>query len=176
MILRHDMARTRVAEFSECEMYRYRLRYCFDGDAMAPPVRPVVFLMLNPSTATELAPDPTVRRCMGFAKTWGHSDLLVVNLFALRSTDPDELLRVEDPVGPENDDVLSRLPASAPIICAWGAHKIAKARADAVTRLLDRPLFSLRLTKTGAPQHPLYLPAGLRPQPYQQVNLAKESA
>lgn len=167
MRIRHDMLRTRAAEFSDCGTYRYRLRYIVHGgDVLAEPVAPVVFLMLNPSTADELKPDPTVTRCLGFARSWGRSDLFVVNLFALRSTDPAALTTHADPVGPENDSVLATLPHDATIIAAWGAHPMARDRASDVVAILRRPLLCLGMTAKGAPRHPLYMPAKSCPQPW----------
>lgn len=163
MITRYNLGGTAGAEFSECGTYRYRLRRSFTGRVLEAPTNPVVFLMLNPSTADAIEDDPTIRRCCGFARAWGHSDLLVSNLFALRSTDPDALLRHPDPVGPENDAVLAGLPR-CPIIAAWGAHPAAVKRARAVRELLaGRELLALGLTKGGAPRHPLYLLASARP-------------
>lgn len=91
-----NLARDRAAIFDTSKAYRYQLRYQLNGgDVEAPPTNPVAFVMLNPSTADHLEPDPTVRRCMGYARLWGFSELLVANLFALRSTLPTGLLRVE---------------------------------------------------------------------------------
>lgn len=160
VLVRHNLTRTQGAEFSTCRSYRYRLRYSLTGgDVAATPERAVLFVMLNPSTADELEPDPTVRRCMGFARSWGATDLLVANLFALRSTDPAALKSHPNPIGPLNDAVFSDLPRSCTIIAAWGAHPMAKDRAKRVVELIGRPLFALGVTKDGHPRHPLYMPA-----------------
>jgi hypothetical protein len=167
MITRYDLTRTRRATFSADERYRYELRYSLHGFTCEAPANPVCFMMLNPSTANEFKPDPTVTRCMGFARLWGHSDLYVYNLFGWRSRDPDELLSANDPIGPENDLVLRSIPPQWPIICAWGSHKAVKARLPRVLELLaGRELLCLRMTKSGSCEHPLYLPASLRPQPW----------
>lgn len=164
MIVRHDIALTGAAEFSPCERYRYRLKRSFDGNVLDRPKNPICFAMLNPSTADALTNDPTVARCVNFAKKWGYSDLLVVNLFALRSTDPAALLQAEDPVGPDNDDVFRLLGKGIPVVAAWGSHKAARERIARVVELLDRPLLCLRVSqKSGAPWHPLYLPGDLTP-------------
>jgi hypothetical protein len=140
-----------------------------------PPKNPVIFLMCNPSTADELSPDPTVRRCIGYAQAWGHSDLLVANIFALRSTDPDELLRADDPVGPENDAVLASLPPDAPIVCGWGTHKATKKRGEVVAAILrrhplrTRDLLCLKMNADNSPAHPLYLPASLTQKPWRPL-------
>lgn len=169
MILRRDFANSRAAEFSDCETYRYRLRYELnDGNVLAPPTKPIAFVMLNPSTANEITPDPTVRRCMSFAAAWGYSTLLVANLFALRATDPRELARHADPIGPENDAVLAALIDSAtPIVAAWGAHPMAYVRAPDVLRLgRARDLCCLGTTASGSPRHPLYVPKSTALQPW----------
>lgn len=172
MIVRHDIALTSGAEFSPCERYRYRLRRCFSGSVLEPARNPIVFCMCNPSTADALVNDPTVRRCVGWAAAWGYSDVLVVNMFALRATDPDELLRADDPVGPENDAVLGSIPRDWPVVAAWGAHKATLPRAARVISVLGRPLLCLRELPSGAPGHPLYLPKNVRPVPWEPRRVA----
>ena len=88
----------RSAAFSPCRRYRYCLSRVWN-----PKLPSVMFVGLNPSTADEQEDDPTVRRCIGFARNWNFGGLILVNLFAYRSTDPADLLRVDDPVGPGND-------------------------------------------------------------------------
>jgi hypothetical protein len=114
---------------------------------------------LNPSTADEVHDDPTIRRCVGYARGWGFGGLVVTNLFAWRSTDPAALREVEDPVGPGNDAVLIDEAASACIVLVgWGALGGLGSRGSAVRRLLgDRGVFCLGITKGGEPRHPLYL-------------------
>ena len=112
MNVRMNLTRDRAALFSDCGRYRYQLRSQLDGGSVEEPcLRPVLFVMLNPSTATELKPDPTVTRCMGFARALGASELLVANLFAFRATDRRELLAVEDPVGADNDRLMAAITA-----------------------------------------------------------------
>jgi hypothetical protein len=126
----------------------------------------VLWVMLNPSTADAAQLDPTLRRVLGFSRAWGFGGFRVVNLFALRSTDPEALRRVPDPVGPENDHVLQVAAHKAnSVIAGWGAHAAGVERAREVRRLLEPvcALHALRITKTGHPSHPLYLPAKLRP-------------
>lgn len=141
------------AVFSDCGRYRYLLtRRWGDGPA-------ATFVMLNPSTADAATDDPTIRRCIGFAKSWDCGSLNVVNLFAFRATDPRELLAATDPVGPRNDAFLhSYLPDG---VAAWGAHKMASTRARGVVRAFVRssPLWCLGVTKDGHPRHPLYVRA-----------------
>ncbi len=99
---------------------------------------------------------------MNFARGWGYSGVDVVNLYALRATDPLELWKTPDPVGPENDRYLLEAGASgAPLVAAWGAHaKCARMQEVVSMPGLDR-LTCLRVTKKGYPSHPLYLPRGL---------------
>lgn len=155
------------ARFSADGIYRYVLgrRWSHDESSFA------TFIMLNPSTADATVDDPTIRRCKGFAKSWGMGGLHVLNIYALRSTDPAGLWKVADPVGPENDEYLMRhaLTGSAagwPLIAAWGAN----ARPDRVAHVLALPgmarLECLGVTKGGAPRHPLYLPATAERIPY----------
>ena len=150
------------AQLSPDGLYRYRLTRAWDGGLVG--ARPAVtWVMLNPSTADHQADDPTIRRCVAFAKTWGYGGIEVVNLFALRATDPAELLRHADPVGLENDEHLRVVASDAGrlIVCAWGAHRAAKARGAQVLALLGATARCLRRTKSGAPEHPLYLPGTL---------------
>lgn len=142
------------AVLSPCGQYRYCLsRSWLLGEGT------VLFIMLNPSTADAETDDPTIRRCIGFARRWGYRQLLVGNLFAWRATNPRELRRVSDPVGPENDHHLVEMSVGADaVIAAWGAHGVYRNRSQHVLGLLRNPE-SLGLTKQGHPRHPLYLRA-----------------
>lgn len=128
------------------------------------------FIMLNPSTATHELLDPTVRRCLGFAKKLGYGWLDVGNLFAYRTTYPAELVKARDPVGPDNDQWLKVLAIKCEtLICAWtGGNALVNARAAEVRKMLSerRQLHVLRLNNDGSPSHPLYLPGDLTPQPW----------
>lgn len=129
-----------------------------------------VFVCLNPSTATESVDDPTVRRCIAYATAWGYTTLQVLNLFAWRATDPAELYRAADPVGPANDGWLTRVGQAADmLVCAWGVHGHYLERGQQVLELL-RELGTepqaLHLTADGSPGHPLYLNGNLKPKPY----------
>lgn len=157
MITEYDLAHTSRADFSEDRRYRYSLRRCFAGSVDAPPVNPVVFCMLNPSTADAFDNDPTVTRCIGFAKRWEASDLIVVNLFAIRETHSSRLRGFIGPVGTENNETIACLPR-CPIVCAWGSHPMARDRARHVLTILGGDRLSvLKLTQGGHPGHPLYL-------------------
>lgn len=146
------------AVISECQTYRYSLsRRWASGASMR-------FVMLNPSTADATLDDPTIRRCIGFAKREGAAGLVVLNLYAYRATNPKALLTCTDPVGPDNNAWLAaHLQAAAlPVVAAWGAS----ARADRVRRVLDLvgdvDWRCLGTTKAGYPRHPLYVP-GVQP-------------
>jgi hypothetical protein len=123
---------------------------------------------LNPSTADECTDDPTVRRCLGFARRWGFGHLVLANLFALRTTDPAGLREATDPVGPENDVHLSACAGEADVIlAAWGAGGALCGRDDAVCHLLrDRELLCLGRTLAGQPRHPLYVGGDRQPEVY----------
>lgn len=150
---------TGTAVISACQNYRYVLTR---PTGISRPGRGSgLFVMLNPSTADASQDDPTIRRCIGFARSWGYSTLVVANLYALRSPSPKALNEFPgDPVGPENDFWLSKLLREHEnVVCAWGAHadparvRQFKALAD---NMMDT-LWCLGTTKSGAPRHPLYV-------------------
>jgi hypothetical protein len=150
-----------AAAFSPDRRYRYSLlRRWGPGQAAC-------FVMLNPSTADETEDDPTIRRCMGFAQSWGYDALVVGNLFAFRATDPNGMLAEPACIGPENDTWLRRIIVGAGIVvCAWGANGTHLGRGvnfRAMASAWGTPLFVLGLTLRGEPRHPLYLPADLKP-------------
>ncbi len=151
----------RGASLSSCERYRFRL---YRRWSQAPIV---TFIMLNPSTADALADDPTIRRCIGFAKAWGAGGIEVVNLFTLRATDPFQLTLAADPIGPNANDHLAAAARSGRLlVCAWGTSNTASLRtaiqaraAEVLGILKKRELHCLGTTKDGSPRHPLYLAA-----------------
>lgn len=143
------------------------------GDCTIYSTGAVVFLMLNPSTADAMQNDPTVARCCTFTKRWGYRRLLVVNLFALRSTDPRALSTADDPVGSENDNFIMRAAREGTrgmVVAAWGANVTAHlGRTSAVISLLEREkidLYALARTKEGHPKHPLYVKGDAQPIPF----------
>lgn len=153
---------SRSAVLSECGTYRYVLTRAVQSRG----VGTVNFVMLNPSTADASVDDPTVRRCLGYARDWGYGHLVITNLFAFRSTDPRTLIRAEDPIGPENDrHLLMEATAADLVVCGWGERGGLHERAAVVLKLLSRVEVPhcLAMTKSGQPGHPLYLPANLRP-------------
>lgn len=141
------------ATFSPCRKYRYTLSRTWDAESP-----PLVFIGLNPSTADETEDDPTIRRCIGFAKRDGFGGIIMLNLFAFRSTDPAGLKGVDDPVGPWNNDRISRACKDRAVIAAWGVHGVLNRRDRDVRILLaGSDLRCLGRTKDGHPRHPLYL-------------------
>lgn len=144
------------AIFDESKQYRYVLWRNFVTD----PQSPCLWIMLNPSTATEYEDDPTVRKCQEFSRRWGHDSCRVVNIFAWRSTDPSVLPTLEDPIGPENDTyILKEAEFATRIICAWGNHGTIRGRGWHVKQLLKPyACWCLGRNQNGEPVHPLYQP------------------
>ncbi|MBT0957944.1 DUF1643 domain-containing protein [Alphaproteobacteria bacterium KMM 3653] len=152
-----------TAVYSPCEHYRYALTREWDSAGGK-----VLFIMLNPSTATEVQNDPTVERCERRARALGFGAFRVCNIFAWRDTDPKAMRAAADPVGPENDSaILQGCDWADRIICAWGAHGEHLGRGTQVAQILRDtalPLYHLGLTKAGHPRHPLYLKYTEQPQ------------
>jgi len=142
------------AVISECTRYRYRLYREWEKSHLLP----LLWVMLNPSTADGETDDRTISKCIAFAKLWGYGAMWVVNRYAYRSTDPSvlKLLSVTEAEGPENDwhlGVIGSQCASA--VLAWG-----NPGGTHIPESLWCPggNFCLGVTKVGAPKHPLYLP------------------
>lgn len=144
------------ALISDCGKYRYKLwRRWADGPG-------VTWVMLNPSTADAAVDDPTIRRCIGFAKDWGAGRIDVVNLFAYRATDPEQLKKVQDPIGLVNDAILMEAAHDSDMmVAAWGLHGSWWGRSYEVIRHLQlfQTVFCLGYCKNGEPRHPLMLGA-----------------
>ena len=149
------------AVFSTGRQYRYALWRVWDE------VLPTVtFIGLNPSTADEFQDDPTLRRCMGYARGWGFGGVFMGNAFALRSTNPRGLREVSDPVGPLCDHWLQAMAQRAAlVVAAWGNQGAYRNRDQDLLQSIEG-LHCLGYTKTGQPKHPLYLPKGLFPVPF----------
>ena len=161
------------AVLSHCGRYRYSLTRIWGRDDG----RMVGWIMLNPSTADAEVDDPTIRRCMGFARDWGYEGIIVTNLFGCRATDPNELRRSIDPLGVANDVAIMAMVdrVSKPdkagdrglIVCAWGAHGDYLKQGESIRSWIEfrgAPLHHLGLTKKGQPRHPLYLKKDTKPQ------------
>lgn len=145
-----------TAIYSDCERYRYALTRVWDAGGTK-----VHFVMLNPSTATEVQNDPTVERCERRARALGHGGFRVTNIFAWRDTDPRKMRAADDPIGPANDaTILEATIWADQTICAWGTHGEHRgrgARIEAALRATKADLFHLGLSKAGHPKHPLYI-------------------
>lgn len=150
------------AKFSPCRTWRYTLTRVINAFAEHPLM---TFCMLNPSTADETQDDPTIRRCIGFAHRTGVKALVIVNLFAFRSTDPKGLLATPDPVGRENDKAIrDAFLGSSYFVAAWGAFGLANERGQVVIDMLcamgmKRKILCLGKNGDGSPRHPLYVKA-----------------
>jgi hypothetical protein len=158
-----EITERKWAVFSEDRRYRYELgRRWADGDLLD-------WVMLNPSTADEDQDDPTIRRCIGFARDWGYAGVRICNLFAAPSTDPAALMNYyAAPWGVDNPEYLAH--AEGPVtMCAWGSHRSVDLRVGDVAwiaLLRRRParLMCLGINKDGHPKHPLYVPRSRTPR------------
>lgn len=164
-------ARDAAAVLSVCGKYRYELRRIWQ-----PGGRNVVFVMLNPSTADAEKDDPTIRRCVDFGKRWGYGGLIVVNLFAVRATQPTAMRAADDPVGPENHTHVKRIldhayMTGADVVCAWGTHGDYMDQDLTMLGWIEYSFGRLKpkclgVTQAGHPRHPLYAKASTSLQPY----------
>lgn len=162
------------AVVSRCGKYRYELTRWWDRS------KPMTcWVCLNPSTADDKEDDPTIRRCMGFSRLWGHGGLAVVNLFPLRSSSPQALRKVgwwtslgelRNPSVPDNDSFIRVWATKASlVVAAWGAHGGFGDRDRKVMDYLDKlmiPVYCLEETGGGFPRHPLYVRADTVLSPY----------
>jgi len=164
----------RDAKISDCGLYRYTLWREWDAS-----LKRCAFIMLNPSTADAEKDDPTIRRCIGFAKQWGCGQILVVNLYAFRATKPADLFKAEDPAGPNNFLTLTNrcrwvggpsVPAECrgPVVAAWGGNAEPGKAADNAHNIrgLGIDLKCLGVNKDGSPKHPLYVPYDTKLESY----------
>lgn len=160
---KHDAASTAI--YSECGCFRYALTRVWASDGPRG-----LFVMLNPSTATEVQNDPTVERCERRARALGFGAFRVANIFAFRATDPRVMRAAPDPIGPANDASLAESAVWADcILCAWGTHGTHLDRGrqvEALLRATGKPLFHLGLTQAGHPAHPLYIAYSRQPAPW----------
>lgn len=165
MITRHfqkDDA-TSSAIYSDCDTYRYALTRVWDAEQQR-----VLFIMLNPSKATEQQNDPTIERCERRARALGFGGFRAVNIFALRETDPKKMRTHPAPTGPDNDAIVTESCDWADVIlAAWGAHGDHLNRGFEmrdVLAQLNKPMHTLGLTKAGHPRHPLYIAYAQQPE------------
>ena len=144
------------AIFSLDKKYRYFLTRQLEEDTGL--VGHLAFVMLNPSTADEQVDDPTIRRCKGFATELGYTGIVVANLYGYRSTSPSALKQVEDPIGPDNDDVLKSIAKLYDtVVFAFGGNPPLKRVQEVYSLFKPTQVYCLGVTKSGMPRHPLYL-------------------
>lgn len=154
---------TGSACLSPCGRYRYELTRSWDGK-----LPKVAFVMLNPSKADATIDDPTIRKCIGLADRWGYGELRVYNLFALRATDPEELLTHPDPIGPVNNRAIVGPSECDLVVCAWGSFKVKGEHEDRASKFLTialtgLDLYALAVNLDGNPRHPLYVKNDTQP-------------
>lgn len=148
------------AKLSECRKYRFALWRIWDDSKPY-----VMFIGLNPSTADETEDDPTLTRCINYAKSWGYGGVCMANLFSFRATEPEDMLAVTDPIGQGNDEWLIKLSGKAGlVVAAWGNTGRHMGRSQQIRQLLPN-LHCLKMNKSGEPAHPLYQKATLQPVP-----------
>lgn len=172
----------RETVFSPCRKYRYTLWREWGVGSLplfCAKMRPelfVQFIGLNPSTADETRDDPTIRRCINYAKAWGYGAMCMTNLFAWRATDPKEMKKVSDPVGEQNDFWLTKVANHAHhTVAVWGKDGNHLGRANHVKklfRLTAGMLWCLSVNQDGTPGHPLYLRKDLIPVPFNSTPIA----
>ncbi len=161
------------AVLSDCGTYRYELRRSWD-----PAGSLCAWVMLNPSMADADLDDPTIRRCRSFSRSWGYGGIVVVNLYVLRATDPEQLRRHLDPVADNDDYIKAAARDAGAVVCAWGAHPFAVRRAGVVTGLLRSctgagvAMHCLGTTNSGAPRHPLYVHGATPRVPFEPMEVA----
>jgi hypothetical protein len=163
--------RTRQISLNQCvfspdRAYRYVLRHrCADMTGKTP--RRIAWIGLNPSTADEANLDQTLATVCRYSRNWGFSDLVMLNLFAFRATDPRDLKRATDPIGPDNNEhLLAEVGDVDRVIACWGDHGRFLGRDRQVLDLLKVSFECLLRNRTGAPHHPLYLKSRIRPKPF----------
>jgi len=144
------------AVFSPDGRYRYALWRVWNQIR-----QPLLFIGLNPSTADHTMNDPTVTRCITRAAREGFGGLLVGNLFALVSSDPDVILKDSEAIGIATDDYLQKMIGMAgKVLCAWGSFPAAKKRSETVLGMIPEP-YCLGINRDGQPKHPLYISYGI---------------
>lgn len=155
---------SRTAVWSRCRAYRFQLVIRWQSGPLAN------WVMLNPSTADEYQNDPTVERVERRCREGGFGGVIVTNIFGYRSTAPQRLYELDDPIGrPNNRWILNSAREAVEVVCAWGTHGAHLGRGEQVRQLLTRagiPLKVLHLTAGGEPVHPLYQPYTRQPRPW----------
>lgn len=150
------------AIYNATETHRYVLWRRWDERSTM-----VAFIGLNPSTATELVLDPTVTRCRNYAERWGYGGMYMLNAYALRSTDPRGLKKVDDPVGALNNEYIRihtlASSGTALVVACWGSNCPTKRQEEVLQQIVAPEIYALAMAQSGKPKHPLYLRGDLRP-------------
>jgi len=145
-------------EFSPDQKYRYYLQRNFKKNAK----NLLVFIMLNPSTANEQYNDPTVERCQNHALNKNYDGMIILNIFAYRTTNPKQLLQTKNPIGEKNNQtIINTIKKHQNIICAWGNHGKILNRSNEIKKILKKhrkKTQAFEITKQNEPKHPLYIP------------------
>jgi hypothetical protein len=140
------------ANISIDKKYRYSLYRIWNDEL---PI--VAFICLNPSIADDKIDDPTINRCIEFAKSWGYGGFYMLNLFAFRATNPSELTKVNDPIGMDNQNViLETITKVDKVICAWGNEGILLNQNKKILSIIENP-YCIKINSSGEPSHPLFL-------------------
>lgn len=154
-----DVELEKYAYISDDQLYRYTLWRRWGQSS-----KYACFIGLNPSVADAYIDDPTLKRCIDFSKSFGYDAVCLINLFAYRATNPQDMKKVSEPIGIENDKVIKLVTSYSEInIAAWGTLGIFKNRNLEVQDMIDN-LHYLKLTKDKHPSHPLYLKKDLLPK------------
>ena len=149
--------------WSADRVYRYFLRRPVDENVALSSLPPLAFLLLNPSTADENKDDPTVAKARRYAHFWGYGEVIILNIFAFRATNPRLLCLQENPIGDENDSIIKNtvqtvLTLGGDVVCGWGNHGQILGRCyDMRSLLKGQKIKAFPFTKQGEPGHPLYL-------------------
>jgi hypothetical protein len=140
------------ANISIDKKYRYSLYRIWNDELLK-----VAFICLNPSIADDKIDDPTINRCIEFAKSWGYGGFYMLNLFAFRATNPSELTKVNDPIGMDNQNViLETITKVDKVICAWGNEGILLNQNKKILSIIENP-YCIKINSSGEPSHPLFL-------------------
>lgn len=148
------------ATFSKCRRFRYELHRIWDKE------KPLaMFIGLNPSTANEIEPDPTIGRVEEFSRRWGFGGFYMMNLFAFVTAYPEELT---NPYANtiENDSWLYNIAKScSTIYYVWGNFKFARERSKEILEKFPGG-YAIIINKNGSPRHPLYIKGDTIPVKY----------
>lgn len=148
--------------FSDDKLYRYSFQCVWGAGEKS-----IMFVGLNPSMSEGL--NPTLTRCINFAKQWGYDSCYILNLFAYRAKTPALLRQTSAPIGEDNDKwLLETAQKVDKIIFAWGTHGDFLNRDAEVIALLPEA-FCLETTKNGFPKHPLYVKSNIQPSIFSKL-------